>query len=232
MSKPLPMSEIMTFITAILLLISVKGSFGLQTTFVSSKCRTSETKLFMALKIGKNYTPKWKKKETLADKDGTGNDQEKGLIGSVPVVFKQGDVTKTTMAIPGQPISDVATQAGQFIKYGCGKGECGTCEAMCNGKWIRPCTATVPADLDAGQELTIQVKKVKFKGKSSGKFYSIRSIYMGFYNNVLGMLGMLITRRAAKKNYTERIEFESKVAELTAAKKAAKLKEMEASKKN
>uniref|UniRef100_A0A7S2WPK8 2Fe-2S ferredoxin-type domain-containing protein n=1 Tax=Eucampia antarctica TaxID=49252 RepID=A0A7S2WPK8_9STRA len=214
--------------TALILLLCVQGSLGFQAAFASSKYHTVDTRLHMAIQIGKNYKPKWKKKETLADQeDGfITNDLEKGLVGTVSVVFKQGDVTKNTMAIPGQPISDVATQAGQFIKYGCGKGECGTCEAMCNGKWIRPCQATVPADLSPGQDLVIQVKKVNNKAKSSGKFYSFRSIFMGFWNNLLGMLGMLITRKAAKKNYTERIDFEDMVAKLTAEKKALKLKEV------
>lgn len=180
----------------------------------------AESKLHMALKIGKNYKPKWKKKETLADAmDLDSSVLEKGLIGTVPVVFKSGDEVKETVAIPGQRISEVASQAGQFIKYGCGKGECGTCEAMCNGKWIRPCQATVPIDLADGEELVIQVKKVKNKSKKSGKFYSFRSIFMGFYNNVLGMVGMVITRRAAKKNYNERMEYEDLVAKLTAEKK-------------
>lgn len=93
--------------------------------------------------FGRNYEPKWVKQETLAEKlvkEGvnTVSPTDVGLVGTVPVVFKQGNVTKTTMAIVGQPLSEVATQAGQFIKYGCGKGECGTCESLCNGKFIRP----------------------------------------------------------------------------------------------
>ena len=34
----------------------------------------------------------------------------------------------STMAFAGQPLKEVAAQAGQYIKYQCGKGECGTCE--------------------------------------------------------------------------------------------------------
>ena len=40
--------------------------------------------------------------------------------------------------------SQVAAQAGQYIKYKCGKGECGTCEVRVDGKWIRTCSVQVP----------------------------------------------------------------------------------------
>jgi len=82
----------------------------------------------------KGYEPKWKKKKTLAEEVGdsiaAGSFSNVGIKGDIPVTFKQGNVTKTTMASVGMPLRDVAIQAGQFIKYGCGKGECGTCEAL------------------------------------------------------------------------------------------------------
>lgn len=137
------------------------------------------------------------------------------------MVFKMGDETRTSVANVGDPLQDVASQAGQYIKYGCGKGECGTCESLCNGQWIRPCTAVVPADydVDGSGQYVIQVKEVKNKAKSSGKFYSVRSFLFGFYNNVLGMAGMVITKRAAKKNYEERIEYEEMVKQRALEKK-------------
>ena len=176
------------------------------------------------LNIGRNYEPKWKKQATLAEKlaqEGAviRDPKDVGLVGTVPVVFKQGNVTKTTMAIVGQPLSEVATQAGQFIKYGCGKGECGTCESLCNGQWIRPCMETVP---NTGEEIVITVKEVKNKSKSSGKFYSVRSFLFGFYNNVLGMVGFVRTRKYAKKNWQERQEYEENLKKLVAEKKAAR----------
>eukprot|EP00429_Kryptoperidinium_foliaceum_P105355 CAMPEP_0176235188 /NCGR_PEP_ID=MMETSP0121_2-20121125/26708_1 /TAXON_ID=160619 /ORGANISM="Kryptoperidinium foliaceum, Strain CCMP 1326" /LENGTH=132 /DNA_ID=CAMNT_0017574599 /DNA_START=370 /DNA_END=768 /DNA_ORIENTATION=- len=122
------------------------------------------------------------------------------------------------MAWAGQPLRDVATQAGQFIQYGCGKGECGTCECMVNGKWIRPCIATVPATA-SGEELMVMVKAVKSKSTSSGTFFSIKSFFMGFWNNLLGMLGFVKFRRAAKKNWEERKEYEDLVAQKTREKK-------------
>lgn len=175
-----------------------------------------------ALKIGKNYKPKWKKKETLADQEGSADPQEKGITGTINVVFQSGENSISTIANPGTPIRDVATQAGQFIKYGCGKGECGTCAAKCGGQWIKPCIAVIPGDVVPGEDYVIEVKEVKNKAKSSGKFYSFRSFIMGFYNNVLGMFAFVKTRRAARKNYDERMEFEAMVAKRTAEKKAAK----------
>lgn len=173
---------------------------------------------------GKGYVPKWTKKNTLADEQGSINDlgfANVGLKGTIPVVFRQGNETRTSMAWAGQPLRDVATQAGQFIKYGCGKGECGTCECMVNGKWIRPCTATVPA-LVSGEELIVQVKAIKSKSKSSGTFFSFKSFIMGFWNNLLGMIGFVKFRKAAKKNWEERKAYEDLVAQKTLEKKMRK----------
>jgi hypothetical protein len=185
---------------------------------------SSSTSLFAG------YEPKWKKKSTLADElaDNNGKPQDFaqiGLKGSVSVVFKQGPNVKQTVALPGQPLRDVASQAGQFIKYGCGKGECGTCEALVNGQWIRPCITFVPGDLAKGEEFVVQVKEVKTQAKSSGKFFSIRSFFMGFYNNALGMVGFVKYRKAAKENWVERQEYEDLIRQKTLAKKMARLQE-------
>lgn len=190
---------------------------GTRTT--SSPATTSS--LFAATIKKKGYDPKWKKKETLADKSGKTDFKDIGLVGTIPVVFKQGNATRTTMAIVGQPLRDVATQAGQFIKYGCGIGECGTCECMMDGKWVRPCSTNVPP-LAQGQELVVTVKGIKNKAVSSGKFYSFRSFFMGFWNNLIGMFGMVRFRRAAKKNWAERQEYENSIAARTAEKKRLK----------
>lgn len=125
------------------------------------------------------YVPKWKKKATLADVTGTGDisDEDKGLAGAVPITFQQGTGESATLiktsAMPGQPLKLVASQAGQYIKYGCGKGECGTCESLCNGKYLRPCVDVVPTDLETDAEtgkyapLVIQVKGTKVSNQSS-----------------------------------------------------------------
>lgn len=175
------------------------------------------------------YDPKWKKTLTLAEQQALENggkvlvEKDKGLKGNIAVVFKSGNVTKTTMALPGQPLSDAAVQAGAFIRYGCKKGECGTCEALCNGQYIRPCISKVPADLRSGQEYLVELKAIKAKRVSSGKFYTAKSIVLGFWNNLLGMVGFVKTRRAAKKNWEERQEYEDMIKMRTKELKAARL---------
>lgn len=169
-------------------------------------------------KAKSGYVPKWKKQQTLADEIGDNlTPQDKGIKGTISVVFQQGEETKSTLAMPGQPLRDVATNAGQFIKYGCGKGECGTCEALCDGQWIRPCTAVVPPTVDG--DLVVQVKEVASATTSSGQFFSVKSFFMGFYNNVLGMVGFVKYRRNAKKNWEERQEYEALIEKLTLEKR-------------
>jgi len=179
----------------------------------------------------KGYVPKWKKLATLSDDDGTGglSHEEKGLAGAVPITFQMGKGKKAsfieTTAMPGQPLKLVASQAGQYIQYGCGKGECGTCESMCNGKKLRPCVDVVPLDLEPAADtgayapMVIQVKGTRAKVVSSGKFYSAKSFLMGFWNNLLGMGGLVRDRRAAKKNWQDRMSNEDDIIRLTAEKK-------------
>ena len=184
-------------------------------------------------KAAKNggYVPKWKKKATLAELTGTSelSPEEKGLVGAVPITFQQGKGDDATLiktsAMPGQPLKLVASQAGQYVKYGCGKGECGTCESLCNGKYLKPCVDTVPTDLTPDPEtgeypaLVIQVKGTKAKVVSSGKFFSVKSFFLGFWNNLLGMGGFVRDRRKAKKNYQERISQEDEIRRLTEEKR-------------
>mmetsp|Transcript_13344 Transcript_13344/g.27997 ORF Transcript_13344/g.27997 Transcript_13344/m.27997 type:complete len:250 (-) Transcript_13344:238-987(-) len=192
---------------------------------------TSETESRPAKE--ERYVPKWKKKATLAETIGQDLDpQDKGLVGSVPITFQQGEGENATRiettAIPGQSLKLVASQAGQFIKYGCGKGECGTCEALCNGKYLRPCIDSVPVDLipDATtgeySPLVIQVKGTRAKVVSSGKFFSVKSFILGFWNNLLGMAGFVRDRRAARKNWEERMKNEEDILKLTMEKKRRK----------
>jgi hypothetical protein len=172
--------------------------------------------------LAPRYEPKWKKKKTLAEVQGDIDPIDKGITGTIPIVFQCGDSSISAMANPGDSIRDVAFQAGQYIRYGCGKGECGTCQAKVGGKWIKPCVAVVPGDIAKGDSLVIEVRDVKNKAKGSGKFYSVRSFCMGFYNNLLGMAGFVKRGGAAKKNYDERMDYEDLIAKKTAEKKAAK----------
>ena len=83
---------------------------------------TSETEE-TSTKRKEGYVPKWKKKATLADSIGDLAPQDKGLVGSIPITFQQGTGESATRiettAMPGQPLKLVASQAGQFVKYGC-----------------------------------------------------------------------------------------------------------------
>ena len=217
-------------IALLILTITTTTAFVLD---VVSDHRISNTKRSTTTTAIFGYDPKWKKKETLAEQMGastlTVKDlKEIGIIGTVPVRFTQGNVTKTTMALPNQPLREVAIQAGQFIKYGCGKGECGTCEALVNGQWVRPCSVNVPSDLLPGQEYVVQVKEIKNKASSSGKFYSVRSFLYGFYNNVLGMIGMVTYKRNAKQNYMDRMEYENLIRQKTIERKRLKALEIAA----
>jgi len=174
----------------------------------------------------KGYDPLWKKKATLAESA----DNSIGIsAGNIVVSFQTGvgeDATfLNTTASAGQPLKLVASQSGQFIKYGCGKGECGTCECLVNGKYLRPCVDVVPSDLfvdpatGAIEPLVIKVKATKSKVVSSGKFFSFKSFILGFWNNLIGMFGFVRDRSVAKKNWEDRISFEDKVAAMTAEKK-------------
>ena len=217
MNKPL---AVQLFALAAIAIYSPSPILSFQQSICTSFSKTINNQARFRTSL--DYEPKWKKKQTLEKGEKA---EDVGLVGTVPVVFKQGNDTKTTLAIVGQPLSDVAAQAGQYIKYGCGKGECGTCESLCNGKWVRPCSTTVPADLAPGEELVITIKQTKNKSKSSGKFYSAKSFVMGAYNNILGMVGFVKTRKYASKNWEERQDYESLIAKRVAEKKAARAKD-------
>ena len=109
----------------------------------------------------------------------------------------------------GTPLSEVASQADQFIRYKCKKGECGTCEVQVNGKWVRTCVATVPYVEDNVFEVTVKPTMMKGQGKAS-KFYSLKSFVMGWYNNILGMVGFVKTSATEGKNFRDRLDGELK----------------------
>ena len=216
------------------------ASSQVQSTASSSRQAACATQLHMSTEEKQKpakkerYVPKWKKKATLAEATGTGalSAAEKGLSGAIPITFQQGTGESATLietnAMPGQSLKLVASQAGQYIKYGCGKGECGTCESLCNGKYLRPCVDVVPTDLSVDPEtgeyapLIIQVKGTKAKVVSSGKFFSVKSFFLGFWNNLLGMGGFVRDRRKAKKNWQERMDNEDAIKKLTEEKKRKK----------
>lgn len=128
------------------------------------------------------------------------------------------------MALAGQPLSEVAAQAGQYIKYKCGKGECGTCEVRVDGQWIRTCSVQVPY-VAPGEEYNVHVRPSMAKAKSSGRFFSFRSFIAGAKNNILGMVGFVKEGRASRARFQERIGAEEELAKLVAMRKAQKAKE-------
>ena len=171
----------------------------------------------------KTLQRKWQTERTkLADDPNTIKDS--GLAGAIQVLFKQGNATKMTRAEVGTPLSEVASQADQFIRYKCKKGECGTCEVQVNGKWVRTCVATVPYVENNLFEVTVKPTMMKGQGKAS-KFYSLKSFVMGWYNNILGMVGFVKTSATEGKNFRDRLDGEDEVARLVAARKAKRLAE-------
>jgi hypothetical protein len=166
----------------------------------------------------------WSKRKTLSEDLGSseGGFEESGLIGTVPVEFKQGDAVRRTMALAGQPLGQVAIQAGQVIKYQCRKGECGTCEVAIKGGHVRVCQALVPSSLADGETYVVEVPLGKVKTKKQSSFFSIRSFFDGFRNNFMGIIGFVRYGRKEKENFKERMSAEQQLKAMVAAKKAAR----------
>lgn len=168
----------------------------------------------------------WSKRKTLAEElghaSGGNNFQDSGLIGTVPVEFKQGDAVRSTMALAGQPLSQVAIQAGQVIKYQCRKGECGQCEVKVDGEAVRMCQALVPSSVAAGESYVIDVPVGKIKTKKQSTFFSVRSFFDGFRNNAMGIVGFVRYGSKEKENFQERMSAEQQLKAMVAAKKAAR----------
>lgn len=106
----------------------------------------------------------WKKKETLSPQGNVA-----GVVGNLPVSFKVmgTDSVTDTLAFAGEGLSEVAAKADVFIKYKCKKGECGTCEVMLDGKWIRACQTKIPGALPGGEPYTISVRDIPDDKKST-----------------------------------------------------------------
>jgi hypothetical protein len=81
-------------------------------------------------------------------------------------------------------------------------GEYGTCEASVNGK----CEALFVSSMARGVGYVVRVKEVNNKAESLGKFIWFHSSFLD--DNGLGMVCLVILRRAAKKNFEERVDYE------------------------
>ena len=163
--------------------------------------------------------------QTLAETTGGASDHGEagvGLIGDVPVTFTQNNETISTKAIVGQPLSEVASQCGQYIKYQCRKGECGTCEVRVDGQWIRTCVTKVPP-VAKGEAFEVHVRGSMIKTAKASRFYSLKSIISGAKNNLLGMVGFVREGRRSGDNFKHRIDSEKELLEKVKARKAARL---------
>jgi len=207
---------------AIVLLVSAAGVCGFGA--VPRVARRAPAYSAWARTASLEMKKTWSRRETVAETIGGADEQGAeavGLTGTIPVQFLQGNDTIKTMAHVGQPLSAVAAQAGQHIKYQCRKGECGTCEVRVDGKWIRTCVSQVPY-VEAGDTYSVFVKGSMKKAKTSARFYSVRSIFAGLKNNVMGMAGFVREGRRSQGRFKERISAEEELMAIVAAKKAAK----------
>jgi len=199
-----------------LVLVDRVAAFGVRPPCALCTCRTPRSEHAVM--------KKWEARKTLADTAGGVSDagfDAVGLDGKIPVVFRQGNDTLSTVARQGQPLSQVAAQAGQFIKYKCGKGECGTCEVRVDGQWIRTCSVKVPY-VPEGETYDVFVRASMTKSKKSSRFFSFRSFIAGAKNNILGMVGFVREGRKSKNAFDERLEREAEVLAAAKARKAAR----------
>lgn len=144
------------------------------------------------------------------------------LLGDTPVVFHPQNVM--TMARAGQPLSEVATQADVFIRYKCRKGKCKTCAVNIDGKWVSACQTKIPHRAP-NQPFEIRVREVaanKQENEKKAAFFSPKSMYDGFLNNAIGMVGFAKEGVAANPDFIARMEKEKRIEELTAKAKARK----------
>ena len=160
---------------------------------------------------------KWENVDRTLLKDSSGASK---TTGTVAVTFTQGEETRTTMAIPGQGLTEVASQADQFIKYKCKKGECGTCEVKVDGQWVRSCVTRIPGGVTE-YNVDVRPSMVPQTKKASG-FFSVTSFADGFRNNALGMVGLVTEGSKEDDNFNHRISEEDAIKEMVRKKKAAR----------
>ena len=198
--------------------VAAASSFAVHTPLPTRASRVSTPSANVAMMAQKA----WTHRATLAESGaGAGGSAFEGAAGTVEVVFSQGGQNLTTAALPGQPLAAVAMAAGQVVRYQCRKGECGTCEVHANGQAVRTCQTVVPA-LAAGEAYVVEVPLLKSKTKKASRFFSIKSFFAGFKNNLLGMVGFVRAGRKEKEAFNDRMSEEQRIKELVAAKKAAK----------
>lgn len=176
------------------------------------------------LRCGDIAMKKWDRRRTLAEQIGGAGDQgheNVGLLGTIPVVFTCGEDVIKTKAMVGQPLSEVAAQSGQWIKYKCKKGQCGTCDVRIGGEWVHTCQHKIPYVPD-GESYEVFVRDTMKKAKRSSRFYSFKSLIAGAKNNILGMVGFVRDARRSKENFNTRLNKEDDIMALAEARRKAK----------
>merc|ERR1712217_186099 len=142
------------------------------------------------------------------------------LLGDTPVAFRPKNVM--TMAKVGQPLSEVASQADVFIRYKCRKGECKTCAVNIDGKWVSACQTKIP-HRPPGQPFEVRVRPVAVSAQTDEEkaaFFSPKSIYDGFFNNAIGMVGFAAEATQSNPDFVARMEKERLIEQLAAKEKA------------
>jgi aerobic-type carbon monoxide dehydrogenase small subunit (CoxS/CutS family) len=157
----------------------------------------------------------WTTKDTLEGPKGA------GLGGNIDVLFKIGEEEKPTKAFAGQPLSEVAAQAGAVIPYKCKKGECGTCKVMIDGKWAQACQTKIPS-LGSSEIFQVNIREANVKSKKASGFYSAQSFFDGFTNNAMGVVGFVSEGIKEEDNFQVRMQREKELLAKVAAKKAAR----------
>ena len=126
---------------------------------------------------------------------------------------KESTTTVQPGAASGGRTAAVATSSAQ--------AEAAARGVHANGQAVRTCQTVVPALAD-GEAYVVEVPLLKSKTKKASRFFSIKSFFAGFKNNLLGMVGFVRAGRKEKEAFNDRMSEEHRIKELVAAKKAAK----------
>jgi aerobic-type carbon monoxide dehydrogenase small subunit (CoxS/CutS family) len=105
----------------------------------------------------------------------------------------------------GEKLSIVAENAGIPITYKCKKGECGTCQVMIDGKWVKACQHTIAMPENPSAILQINVTSKKEERKKPAKFFSPASFVEGVINNGLGVVGFVKEAMSVDDEFEQRM---------------------------
>jgi len=125
----------------------------------------------------------------------------------------------------GDTFESVAKAAGMpGPAYDCRKGECGTCEAKVDGKWVKTCQMTIPS-IPRGEIMRVTVRPagaVEEVEEKKVEFFSPKSFLDGVWNNGLGVIGFVMQGLAADEEFDERMAREAEQEKRLKQRKAEK----------